>query len=147
VAADRCEQAEDEAAWRHFDRNGRSHELTKRVIFFRSDDLSRPRRYPRSTFDLFLSRTRLILLARTFGQHARGRNVGNGRLDFVLPTSHHVALAVHHCLKARFSDVGWIVLFGLADFRILQARPVEELRFGGKCPFGKGLEISDRGPR
>ena len=49
------------------------------------------------------------------GEHVRRGDIGERRLQFILPAGDDVALTLHHCLEAGLRDVCRIVLLLLPD--------------------------------
>ena len=59
----------------------------------------------------------------------RGRSdVGDCRLQLVVPPGHDVTVAVHHRLETLFGYVSGIVLFSLPELGVGQTCPLEEVR-------------------
>jgi len=63
-------------------------------------------------------------------QHAGRHDVGQRRLQLVLPSADDVSVATHHGIEADPRDLRRIVLFGASDFGIEHIRPRKELGFG-----------------
>src|SRR3954470_16119669 len=75
-------------------------------------------------------RPRLRLLAVHLGRPAGRDDVGDRRLELVLPAGDDVALAVHHRLEAALRDVGRVVLLRGAELGVHHVGALEELGLG-----------------
>ena len=73
----------------------------------------------------------LGLLAVLFGEHRRRRDVGNRRLQLVMPAADDIPVSAHHCFETRSRDVGGIVLLALTDLGIEEVGALEEVGLGG----------------
>lgn len=74
----------------------------------------------------------LRLFRMLVGKDTRGRDIGNGCLQFVLPAADNIAFPVHHGVEANPGNFCRIVLLRLADRRVHQVGALEE--FGLRRP-------------
>ena len=78
-----------------------------------------------------LRRAGLGLLGVHLGQPVGGRDVGDRRLQFVLPAGHRPGrLALHYRVEALAGDIGGIVLFRSADLGVHHVSALKELCLG-----------------
>src|SRR6478672_8417862 len=89
-----------------------------------------------------LGRAGLGHLAVLLCEHLVRGDVGDARLDLVLPPAYDIRLAGLHGLEAIPGHRGGIIFLVHADFRIHEVGPLEELRFGRA-----GHEARDRNIR
>lgn len=75
--------------------------------------------------------TRRCLLAMLLGKDRSRHDIGDGGLEFVLPSAHHIAFPVHHGLEAGPGHIGGIVLLALSNRGVEHVGAGEELGLGG----------------